>query len=340
MINGIKVSVIIPIYNVEKYIRKAIDSVVNQTLKDIEIICVNDCTPDNSMLIVEEFAKNDERFVIINQESNQGQGVARNRALDVARGEYIMFLDPDDWFELDACEKAYNQISKNQNQMVFFNLYSWKERGGRLGKRKLNTTRLKPFEEVKDNPHINLCELENNWLHASWTVLQIYSKDFLNRYNIRYSSDRFAEDVPFFVKACIYSTDISILDVPLYNYRKKIGVSVISYLEHAENFFTAKEKARKIIFESGLKDAFWGSYILYEVGSDALHFRNFAKANKKIRKDFFIRIKAKFEEISQEFPEKFLAQSASYKDFKLILECKSYEEYRFKRLIRKILRLN
>lgn len=336
MINGIKVSVIIPIYNVEKYIRKALESVVNQTLKEIEIICVNDCTPDNSMQIVEEFAKVDERFVIINQETNQGQGVARNCALGVAHGEYIMFLDPDDWFELDACERAYNQISKNQNEMVFFNLYSWKERKGKLGKRILNTTRLKPFEEVKDNPHVNLRELNTNWIVASWTVMQIYKKVFLNKYNIRYSEDRFTEDIPFFIKACIYSTDISILDEPLYNYRKKVGDTVINYFEHAESIFAAKKKAREIIFESGLKDIFWKNYILYEIGSDTLHFKNFTKANKKIRKEFFTRIKAKFEEISQEFSKDFLKQSISYRDFNLILECKSYEEYRIKRLIRKV----
>ena len=94
-----KVSIIMPIYNVEKYIKQSLDSVVNQTLKDIEIICVNDCTPDKSFEIVKEYAVRDSRFVLIENETNQGQGVARNRALDIATGEYIMFLDPDDWYE-------------------------------------------------------------------------------------------------------------------------------------------------------------------------------------------------------------------------------------------------
>ena len=121
-----KVSVIIPVYNVEKYITQALDSVVNQTLVDIEIICVNDCTPDKSFEIVKEYALKDKRFSLLELELNQGQGVARNKALEIAKGDYIMFLDPDDWYELDACEKAYNQISKNNNEMVFFNLYKFK----------------------------------------------------------------------------------------------------------------------------------------------------------------------------------------------------------------------
>ena len=119
-----KVSVIIPVYNVESYIKTSLDSVVNQTLSDIEIIIINDCTPDKSMEIVREYAEKDERFVVLEQEINQGQGVARNRALDVAQGDYIIFLDPDDALELDACEKAYRQIATNNNDIVFFNFYS------------------------------------------------------------------------------------------------------------------------------------------------------------------------------------------------------------------------
>ncbi len=100
-----KVSIIIPIYNVEKYIKKCLDSLIKQTLDDIEIICVNDGSPDNSMEIVNEYAKNDKRFIVLTQE-NQGTGAARNKGIDAATGEYIMFLDPDDWYEFDACEKA------------------------------------------------------------------------------------------------------------------------------------------------------------------------------------------------------------------------------------------
>ena len=196
-----KVSIIIPIYNVEKYIRQALDSVINQTLKDIEIICVNDCTPDNSFEIVKEYARNDERFVLLEMESNQGQGMARNRALDIAKGDYIMFLDPDDWYELDACEKAYNQISKNQNDMVFFDLYVQKEKKGELHKKELSKTRLKVFRKFKENPHINLSEIEDIWFTACWAWAQIYSREFLNVHKIRYSNNRFLEDLAFFAKA-------------------------------------------------------------------------------------------------------------------------------------------
>ena len=88
----IKVSVIVPVYNVEKYLRECLESLVNQTLKEIEIICINDGSEDSSLEILNEYASKDSRFVIINQE-NCGQSVARNKGLDVAKGEYIGFVD-------------------------------------------------------------------------------------------------------------------------------------------------------------------------------------------------------------------------------------------------------
>ena len=86
-----KVSVIIPVYNVEKYLRECLDSVINQTLSDIEIICINDGSTDNSLEILKEYAENDSRIKIITQE-NQGQGVARNNAIEAAQGEYLVFV--------------------------------------------------------------------------------------------------------------------------------------------------------------------------------------------------------------------------------------------------------
>lgn len=102
-----KISVIIPVYNVEKYLKKCMDSVVNQTLKDIEIICVNDGSPDNSLAILEEYAQKDDRIKIINKE-NGGLSSARNTGIASATGEFIGFVDSDDWIDADFYEKLYD----------------------------------------------------------------------------------------------------------------------------------------------------------------------------------------------------------------------------------------
>lgn len=104
-----KVSVIIPVYNVEEYLRECLDSVVNQTLQDIEIICVNDGSPDNSLAILEEYAKKDERIRIINKE-NGGVSSARNIGIRVANSNYLIFVDSDDTIDLDTCRLALEKI--------------------------------------------------------------------------------------------------------------------------------------------------------------------------------------------------------------------------------------
>ena len=96
-----KISAILPVYNVEQYIKDCLDSIINQTMDDIEIICVNDGSLDNSLQVLEEYAQKDARIKIISQE-NQGQGIARNNGLKIANGEYITFIDPDDWVDVDT----------------------------------------------------------------------------------------------------------------------------------------------------------------------------------------------------------------------------------------------
>lgn len=103
----VKVSVIVPVYNVEKYLRECLDSLVKQTLKDIEIITVNDGSPDNSLQILEEYATRDNRIKIINQK-NAGLSAARNNGVKAASGEFVAFVDSDDWVDLDFCEKLYD----------------------------------------------------------------------------------------------------------------------------------------------------------------------------------------------------------------------------------------
>lgn len=102
-----KVSIIIPVYNVEKYLRECLDSVIQQTLQDIEIICVNDGSTDNSLQILKEYAQNDSRIKIIDK-PNSGYGQTMNVGMQNATGEYIGIVEPDDYVELDMFETLYN----------------------------------------------------------------------------------------------------------------------------------------------------------------------------------------------------------------------------------------
>lgn len=115
----IDISLIVPVYNLEKYISKCLDSLINQTHKNIEIICVNDGSDDNSLHIIEEYQSKDDRIIIINQK-NQGVSQSRNNALKIARGRYIMFIDGDDWIDENTCEFALNRMIKNNVDAVIW----------------------------------------------------------------------------------------------------------------------------------------------------------------------------------------------------------------------------
>lgn len=115
----VKLSVIVHVFNTEKYLGRCLESVINQTFKDIEIICINDGASDSSQDILNDYATKDERFIIINPENSEA--VSRSLGIDMANGEYLFFLDADGWLELDAFEKLYENAKSNDSDIVLFN---------------------------------------------------------------------------------------------------------------------------------------------------------------------------------------------------------------------------
>lgn len=121
-----KVSVIIPIYNTDAYLRQALDSICNQSLREIEIILVNDGSTDNSQLIIEEYAQKDARIRCLLQ-PNQGQGVARNNGLHLATGKYIYFMDSDDILDINTLKQCYDMCEYDNLDVVFFDAETFVE---------------------------------------------------------------------------------------------------------------------------------------------------------------------------------------------------------------------
>ena len=119
-----KISVLVPIYNVEKYLEECLESIISQTLQDIEVICINDGSTDGSLKIIKKYAKNDPRFVIINKK-NSGYGDSMNRGLAKATGEYIGIVESDDWVEKDMFESLYSLAKENEAEVVKSNFYNY-----------------------------------------------------------------------------------------------------------------------------------------------------------------------------------------------------------------------
>lgn len=230
-----KVTIIIPVYNAEKHLKMCLDSVINQTLKEIEIICIDDKSTDNSPEILKEYEHNDKRVKIIKNIENKGTGYSRNIGLKESLGEYIMLLDSDDWYEPQACEKAYTQINNNKDDIVFFNYTKNFEYNNT--KEKINVVG-ELFDIYKNNSiKISKIDRKTRFL-GSYHCMSIYDKKFLKLNNIEYTNTTSYEDTVFRIKALSFAENISVINENLYNYRivsKKIKQRKIICMEETFN---------------------------------------------------------------------------------------------------------
>lgn len=218
-----KLSIIVPVYNVEKYLPKCLESLIKQTLKDIEIICVNDGSIDNSLAILKEFASKDSRIKIID---NQHQGVAktRNTGIEQSTGEYIGFVDSDDYIDIDFFEKLYNSATKSNSDIAiasilkhknFFNIY--------------NAKYTKEETAITIQDKIKLCEDKKHFFFYAWN--KIYHSGFIKENNIKFSEGQIYEDVMFAIKALYYSNKI----ISVYGTK-------YHYIEHENSLTKYKDK--------------------------------------------------------------------------------------------------
>lgn len=307
-----KVSIIIPVYNVEKYLKECLDSVVNQTLSDIEIICINDCSPDNSLSIIKEYTNNDSRIKLIDLEQNQGQGAAKNIGIDNAQGEYIMFLDPDDWLETDACELAYKQISDNNNDFAYFNLKFFDELSGEY---KIDHLRLKPFLLKLGKDSFSFDELDIPYIGFGEAVYKIYNRDFLNKNNIRFSQNRFGEDIPFYIKSVISTNNVSVIDKPLYVYRLREQSAITNPLNYKE-LLSSRKKAYEIAISSKDEKKI-KMYLVAHISQIMARYKTWDNLDKTSRKDFYNMIKKEFLFIEKENNLNKIKNYINYFKFKL-----------------------
>lgn len=211
-----KVSVIIPVYNVEKYLRECLDSVVNQTLREIEIICVNDGSWDNSLQIIEEYAEKDNRITVISQQ-NAGPSIARNAALSIAAGKYVYMLDSDDLIESNTLESLYEHAEQESLDILFFDakaLYM----SGRLRHTHGNYN---SYYRRKDYYHTDLGsqvfrELVTEKEYRASPVLQFVRREHLEQHRIRFLAGIIHEDNLFTFLNIMQAERVALINEPYY----------------------------------------------------------------------------------------------------------------------------
>lgn len=239
------ISIIVPIYNVDAYLYRGIQSLMGQTLKNIEIICIDDASTDSSYSVIENLAQKDKRIKLIKNDQNMGVAHTRNLGLKIATAEYVAFLDPDDWFDLDFLEKLYNKATKEDLDIVKADIKEAYFDGS--------------YKELKSNKLI-IKAIENNQLISSeynhGFGASIYKKDYLETNNITFPNLSNGEDIVFLLKAVCLTTKIGCVANTYYNYyqrpnsasnkiKEKNAYSVLEHFKLRIIFLNSIEITRK-----------------------------------------------------------------------------------------------
>ena len=209
-----KITIILPVYNTEKYLNQCLTSILNQTFKDFECICVNDGSSDNSLPILQEYAYKDNRFKVISQ-SNKGLSGARNAGLRHMRGEYVTFIDSDDWIGENYLEKLYETaISENADVVRASYKFYYNE------KNSYKPAKIRKIHKI-NNISDKLEKVSKGYAGAfAWGKL--FKTKLLTDNNINFYEGRVSEDCPFTAIAFLYAKKISFINDEIYYYRKQI----------------------------------------------------------------------------------------------------------------------
>lgn len=257
-----KISVIIPIYNVGHYLRETLDSVVNQTYQDIEIICINDGSTDDSGLIIEEYAAKDSRIKIVNQE-NKGLFVARQTGINIASSNYIIFLDGDDWLSIDTCEIINNAAQTSEADIIQFGVTI---EGGKQkspivkGMEEWFNVDIRNIDNASEMMQLCYMERKIPWNIATKAIKTIVAKNAVaNQEPFRINQ---MEDFLTCFYLFAYSKNWISIKNRLYHYRYGTGISTrrtltIEDFEHNLDFFKGLQSLQRFADSQKLPKVFW-----------------------------------------------------------------------------------
>ncbi|MDO5831759.1 glycosyltransferase family 2 protein [Methanobrevibacter sp.] len=272
-----KVSVILTAFNEERYIKKAIQSILDQTLTDFELIIVNDGSTDSTLDIIKSF--DDERIILISQE-NAGPGASRNRALKLAKGEYTMYLDGDDWYSEDALQIAYDEAKSKDTDFTFYQMINYDDKTGEVYEN--DWFNLNIFDESFENTVFNIREFKGSIFDLSVGVCQkIYNTSFLKDIGAEFPEGIFFEDMPFFYYVLLKADRISIIKKHLY-FRRKHDASITHVVD--EKFLDtvpAGQELMRIFIENEWYDAYKFDLLAYKINGPRFALRDI-KENYKI----------------------------------------------------------
>lgn len=262
-----KISIVVPIYNVEKYIGDCLESLINQTFTDIQIICVDDRGNDASMQIVKNYARRDPRIKIIRNWRNRGLSYSRNHAMRHVKTPYVMYCDSDDMFMPDMCEKMYSAIESNQSDVAV------------SGVRVLYDTDLHLKESddayfVVHGTGTFLISRVNNNIHFPTAWGKIFRTEIIRKHKIKFPTGKKYEDEYFWNVYMLWSKSITFVQDKLYVYRRRVGsIMNIAWKEQTLDFdpidvaIAYHKYCKKYGIFDEKRDWYWGNWFPHMAGT-------------------------------------------------------------------------
>ena len=299
----VDVSIIVPVYNGEKYLNQCLDSISNQTLKDIEIICVDDGSTDKTPSILKKYSSKDNRFKIITTENN-GQGSARNTALNEASGEYIAFVDADDWIDLNSIELLYENAKSRDLDLLFFQMSNYIQSSGEYISTDLYD--IKCFEDngIGDDTIFNHESTQEFLFEIPvGPVSKLYKHQFLKTNNLRFIEGIFFEDNAFFYNTYFHCKKVGFLKKQLY-FRRRHSESVTQTFDETKFDIVNATNSVLDVFNNHLVYEFYKKDVVNHTFSMLIEW--FKKSPLNIRQKFYEKIKNEFigfGDLKQDFSE-------------------------------------
>ena len=317
-----KVSVIIPVFNVEDYLAECLDSIINQTLDDIEIICINDGSTDNSLEILNDFAAKDSRIKVVSQE-NSGLSASRNHGLKLAEGEYIYFIDSDDFLELTALEELYD-ISKANDEcdMILFKLINFYDDSYEKFTSKYYEMKfLKKFR----NKYFDYKDLGVKIFDVAVSAPGKFFKHDLIK-DLTFPEGLIFEDNLFFTEAFLNSNKIYFYDKHLYHRRiRDNSITQTPTIKFADSI-TIINRMIELTKKFDVYDTYKVKLFKKKMDSG---FHRFSVVREEDKEEFFNLLKEDFKKFNEEFEKDSTLSSEADERSKFILQnVLEYENYK------------
>ena len=292
VLNKPLVSVVVPFFNVESYAEETIKLICTQTLKDIEIICVDDGSTDGTPSIIESLSKTDSRIRFVSQE-NSGAGAARNAGLDLATGEYVSILDSDDIYNTRMLETAFIKAQITDSDVVLYRSDQFIQQEDKYKK----TPWVIKLHQLPSTEVFSISDIRSNRFFAfqGWAWDKLFKRSFIESNRLRFQNTRIYNDMFFVFAACLMAKRISYIDSILIHQRKRGGGSLSDAPSaHWESIFLALEKVNELIINEDLSDEIkvdFDDYVLHMVKRqlDLCTLRDEKKMRESIEKNWISR---------------------------------------------------